>query len=145
MTAHDTALRRVLTITGLAVAISAVVTLGIDIPIGMRSPAGDGMAPGMTSIFEPILLAKVFISTFNLVVLLALGWSYLSVYRDLPNTFTRSLLVITGALFLYALSSNPVLHLLFGYHGGIGLGPFTFLPDLFAAVAVVLLLHQSYQ
>jgi hypothetical protein len=32
-----------------------------------------------------------------------------------------------------------------GADPGDGLGPFTFLPDLFAAIAVVMLLYQSYQ
>jgi hypothetical protein len=146
MTPSNQPLRRVLTIAGVAVALSALVTWGIDIPLNAVAPrAGGGMGPGhgMATPFEPVLRAKIFLSTFNLFVILALGWTYLSLYRELPNPFTGSLLVVTAALFLYALSSNPVISLLFGYRGGIGLGPFTFLPDLFAAVAVVLLLYQS--
>lgn len=147
-------LRRVLAITAVAVVVSVLVTLGTDTtvfgPGGMMprmGPGGGGMGPGggqMTS-FEPVLQAKILLSTFNLVVLLALGWSYLSLYRELPNQFTGSLLLVTAALFFYALSSNPVVSLVFGYRGGVGFGPFTFLPDLFAAVAVVTLLYQSYR
>lgn len=87
----------------------------------------------------------MFISTFNVLVLLALLWSYAAVYRDLPNRFTGSLLLVTVALLLYALASNPVVHLLFGYGGTTGLGPFSFLPGLFAAVAVTVLLYQSFR
>jgi hypothetical protein len=142
----------VLAITAVAVVVSVLVTLGTDTtvfgPGGMmpRMGPGGGMGPGAGQpSFEPVLQAKILLSTFNLVVLLALGWSYLSLYRELPNQFTGSLLLVTSALFLYALSSNPVVSLVFGYRGGIGLGPFTFLPDLFAAVAVVTLLYQSYR
>ncbi|MFB6129974.1 MAG: hypothetical protein ABEJ28_04030 [Salinigranum sp.] len=149
MTLTDRPLRRVVAVTVVAVALSALVALFVDLPFGPGGGPGmgPGMGPGqaMGSPFGPLVQAKVFLSTFNLIVLLALGWSYLSLYRELPNGFTASLLVVTAALFLYALSSNPVIPRLFGFRGGPGLGPFTFLPDLFAAVAVVLLLYQSYR
>lgn len=80
-----------------------------------------------------------------MVFLLALGLSYLSVYRELPNPFTRSLLVVTAPLFLYAVAPNPVVSIVSGYRGGVRLGPLTFLPDLFAAVAVSLLRYGSYR
>lgn len=147
MTNRSHSLRRVVLITGVAVVVSTLVALGVEIPLGGRGMSGGGgMGTGraMAAAFEPVVQIKVFLSTFNLVVILALGWAYLSVYRSLPNPFTRSLLVVTLALFFYALASNPVISLLFGYRG-LGLGPFTFLPDLFAAVAVVVLLYQSYQ
>ncbi|MEF8775662.1 MAG: hypothetical protein V5A43_04060 [Haloarculaceae archaeon] len=148
-------LRRLLLVLALATVVGVVVALVSDVPVrilgGFHGGGGIGHGPGMGpggaigTPFEPLVLVKVFLATFNLVVLLALGWSYLSLYRDLPNRFTGSLLLVTGALFLYALASNPVISLAFGYRGDIGLGPFTFLPDLFAAVAVTVLLYQSYQ
>lgn len=92
-----------------------------------------------------LLSIKLFVSTFNIVVLLALVATYVSLYRDLPNRFTLSLIVFSGALLLYALASNPVVQLLFGFRGGVSLGPFVFLPDLFAGVAIVVLLYQSYK
>lgn len=151
----ETPLRRLLLVLTLATVVGVVAALVSDVPVqvigGFHGGGGMGPGPGMGAggtmgtPFEPLVLVKVFLATFNLVVLLALGWSYLSLYRDLPNRFTGSLLLVTGALFLYALASNPVVSLVFGYRGDIGLGPFTFLPDLFAAVAVTVLLYQSYQ
>jgi len=152
-------LRRVAIVLAVAAVLGAVAALTSDLPVQFfGGPHGGGMGPGngmghggggmdgaMGTPFEPLVLVKVFLATFNLVVLLALAWSYLALYRELPNRFTRSLLLVTGALFLYALASNPVTSLVFGYRGGLGLGPFTFLPDLFAAVAVTVLLYQSYQ
>jgi hypothetical protein len=84
-----------------------------------------------------LLSAKLFVSTFNVVVLVA-------IYRDIPNQFTLSLLLFCLALLLYALTSNPLVHVYLGFRGGVQLGLFTFLPDLFAGVAVVALLYQSY-
>ncbi|WP_231727749.1 hypothetical protein [Haloferax profundi] len=52
------------------------------------------------------------------------------------------MLLFTAALLLYALTSSPLLSLLLGFRGS-GLGPFTFLPDLFAAVAITFLTYQS--
>jgi len=91
-----------------------------------------------------LLSAKLFVSTFNVVVLLALVATYLSIYRDIPNQFTLSLLLFCVALLLYALTSNPLVHVFLGFRGGPQLGLFTFLPDLFAGVAVVALLYQSH-
>ena len=104
---------------------------------------GRRMAPPRGVGFESSL--RLFLSTYNVVLLLALTWSYGVVYRDLPNRFTGSLLTFAVALLLYAMASNPAIHVLFGFHGGPELGPFLFLPDLFAAVAVTVLLYQSFQ
>jgi len=142
--------RTVLLVVGVAAVLSALLALGVELPLragGGMAPGG-GMGPGGAGVggpFETVVQLKVFLATFNVLVLLVLGWSYLSLYRGLPNPFTGSLLVVVAALFLYALASNPVVSLLFGYRGGLGLGPFTFLPDLFAAVAITLLLYQSYR
>ncbi|MFB6076122.1 MAG: hypothetical protein ABEK17_03170 [Candidatus Aenigmatarchaeota archaeon] len=98
----------------------------------------------MFRIIESTLKIKVFISTLNVILIFSLFWNYMSIYKEMPNKFTLSLLIFTVALFLYAISANPVLHLLFGFRGG-GLGPFRFIPDTFALIAVVLLLQQSFE
>jgi hypothetical protein len=76
----------------------------------------------------------------------ALVANYVSLYRELPNQFTGSLLVFTVALLLYALSSNPLVWVLVRRAGAplaVNIGGFVFLPDLFAAIAVVVLYYQS--
>jgi hypothetical protein len=109
-----------------------------------------------TSVFErprladrPLFLllvrAKLLVTTFNILLLVILSSIYVSLYRELPNQFTLSLLVFSVALLLFAITSNPVLHHLLGFRGGPGLGPFTFIPDLFASVATVVLIYQSYR
>lgn len=95
--------------------------------------------------FELFLFIKVFVSTLNIVLLIILLWNYLSIYREIPNRFTLSLMIFSLALLLYALSSNPMMTQLMGFRHGVGLGPFTFLPDIFASVAVVILLDMSYE
>lgn len=119
----------------LAAAASAAIALGVSAPAGPHR--------GPFRVMETVMQVKVFLSTFNVLLLLALTWSYLSVYRGLPNRFAGSLVLVSVALLLYALASNPLVYLLFGFRGGGGLGPFTFLSDAFASVAVVVLLYQS--
>ncbi|MFW5945486.1 MAG: hypothetical protein ACOCTN_01250 [Candidatus Natronoplasma sp.] len=95
--------------------------------------------------FDTFLGIKVFISSFTLILLTVLLWNYISIYREMPNRFTLSLIIVSLALLLYALFSNPFVPLILGFKHGVGLGPFTFLPDLFAATAVIVLLYQSYK
>jgi hypothetical protein len=106
---------------------------------------GPGMGPGSRQSPGLFLDVRMFLSTYSVLLLVALTWSYVRMYRRLPNRFTVSLVLFTTALFLYAISSNPAVHLLFGFRGGPTLGPFVFIPDLFAALAVTILLYQSYQ
>lgn len=91
-----------------------------------------------------LLNVKLFVSTFNVVVL-ALVATYASIYRGMPNPFTLSLTLFSLALLLYALTSNPAIHVLLGFRGSPLLEPFTFVPDGFAGVAIAVLLYQSYR
>ncbi|MEF8825012.1 MAG: hypothetical protein V5A34_00810 [Halapricum sp.] len=136
-------------VVAVAAALSALVAFVVEPQVfghvgrGMGPGTGPGMGSGQESgTFTDL---RLFVSTFNVLVLLVLTGTYLSVYRDLPNPFTLSLLLFSVALLLYALASNPAVHVLFGYRTGPEIGPFAFLPDLFAAVAVTVLLYQSYQ
>lgn len=92
---------------------------------------------------ETVLQVKMFVSTFSAILMLVLLWNYVAVYRRMSNRFTLSLVIFTVALLLYALASNPLIHLSFGFRGA-GLGPFAFIPDLFATAAVIVLLHRSF-
>ena len=130
-----------------AALLSGLVALFVE-PQTVGGMMGPGMRPGMgPGMAEPGIETdlRMFLSTYNVLLLLVLTWSYLVVYRDLPNRFTGSLLLFAVALLLYAMASNPAVHVLFGFRGGPELGPFAFLPDLFAAFAVTVLLYQSFQ
>lgn len=92
-----------------------------------------------------LLIVKTFFSTFTTVLLIMLLLTYARIYRGLPNRFTLGLLGFIVSLMLYALTANPLIALLFGFHQLVTPGPFTFLPDLFASVSVIILLQQSYK
>lgn len=135
---ENTGLRKTGLVVGIAVLISGVISILAGIP-DFGFPV-HGPPVGM----ETVLRVKLFVTTLTGIVLLALLWNYASVYRDMPNRFTLSLLLFTVALLLYAVSSNPLLPLLLGFSHGATLGPFVFLPDIFASVAAIVLLYQSF-
>lgn len=91
-----------------------------------------------------LLQTKVFFSTLNIGLLTALTLNYFNIYRNLSSKFAQSLLLTSGALLIYAVTSSPLLHVYLGFRGG-GLGPFTFIPDIFVSAASMLLLYRSYQ
>jgi hypothetical protein len=128
--------------TGAVVGIASIVSGVIAFTVGLPDLGFPPHAPPVG--IESVLRIKLFVTTLNVVVLLTLLWNYIAVYRDLPNRFTLSLLLITVALLLYAVSSNPLLPILLGFRHGTTLGPFVFIPDLFASIAVIVLLYQSY-
>lgn len=129
---------KTVTVLGLAAVLSGVVTVTSSVP----TPITPTHEPPIA--LETAVRIKLFVTTFNAVVILSLLWNYGMIYRDIPNRFTLSLAVVTLALLFYAVMSNPLLPMLLGFMQGTTLGPFTFLPDIFASIAATILLYQSY-
>ena len=82
------------------------------------------------------------ISTLNVTLLIFLLVMYLQMYISGKIEFTLWLAIICTVLLLNALTSNPLVHWIFGFHG-FGLGPFAMLPDIFTLVASVILLYLT--
>lgn len=135
MMRERSALVKTAIVTGAAVLVGLVATLTLG-----RFPPSPWGPPGLL-VF--LVRVQLFVTTFNLVMLVALTGSYVSLYRDLPNRYTRSMLVLSVALLLYALTSNPFVPLLFGFPPRPDLGPFVFLPDLFVGLAIIVIFYQS--
>ncbi|MGB9622272.1 MAG: hypothetical protein ACPL07_00360 [Candidatus Bathyarchaeia archaeon] len=109
------------------------------------SPVSQPLQPfPLRDLFEVYLLAKMIITTVNLVLLLLVFVIYIRIYNNTGSKFSLGLVFFTIALILYAATSNPILHFLMGFRG-IGLGPFTMLPDLFTLIASAILLYLSRQ
>jgi hypothetical protein len=88
--------------------------------------------------------AKSIISIVNVTLLAALLYVYTKIYGDVKSKFTLGLIIMQLALLVYALTSNPLLQVLFGFRAE-GLGPFAMLPDLFASVGLSILLYLSLE
>jgi len=119
---------------------AAVAGLVATLSLELLPPSPHGPPPELLLLLVRI---QLFVTTFNLVMLLALLGLYVSLYRDLPNKYTRSLILLSLALLLYAVTSNPLVHLLFGYRGPPSSGPFVFVPHAFVGFAIIVLFYQS--
>ena len=125
--------------TVLLVTIAASVALGVTLLVWtfLEQPFS-----GEYLIRNLFILTKVFVSIFTATILLGVGVTYFRIYRRLPNPFTRTLLLINVSLLLYAIWANPIVWVVFGVEPT-GIGLFTVLPDIFTALAAVMLLQQS--
>ena len=97
------------------------------------------------SIFGDIELfykIQAILSSINATLLIFLLATYVDMYRKLKSEFTIGLILFSLTLLLYALTSNPLLRLLFGYQA-FGLGPFAMLPDLFSTLALGVLMYLT--
>jgi len=91
---------------------------------------------------ELFYTVKTVVSSLNATLLVLLMLAYIHIYVKTKSTFTVALLIFSAVLLLYAFSSNPLVHWTFGYYA-FGLGPFAMLPDLFALVALCILLYVT--
>ncbi|MBI5000159.1 MAG: hypothetical protein HZB92_01325 [Euryarchaeota archaeon] len=135
----------VLAIVG-AVAAAAIVSALVCIMF-IKPPEQMGPAPHPGIRPDPIdrdlfMVPRGVITTVNLTLSAILIFIYISIYRKTKSEFTVSLIVVMMALFLYALLSNPLIPMLFGYRL-FGMGLFTMLPELFTTIALVALLYIS--
>lgn len=91
---------------------------------------------------EVFYTAKSVISTVNVALVLVLLLIYVDVYRKTKAQFSVGLIIFSLVLLFYTLSSNPFMHMLFGFRA-FGLGPFAMLPDALTFAALIILLYLS--
>lgn len=103
-----------------------------------------GTRPPPSGDIEVFYTIKTVISSINLTLLVFLLVTYVDIYRKTKSEFTIGLMIFAMVLLLYALSSNPLVHQLFGFRA-FGLGPFAMLPDLFTLAALITLLYLTYK
>ncbi|MEI6795274.1 MAG: hypothetical protein WCK39_00265 [Methanomassiliicoccales archaeon] len=88
--------------------------------------------------------ANVVLSTVNTALLIAIVYIYVGIYREIKSKITLGQILVMLAFLAYAITSNPALQLAFGFRAE-GLGPFAMIPDLFAAIALSILLQMSLE
>ena len=100
---------------------------------------------GHRRLFENVIIAKVFFTSINIILLSALSINYYRIYSEMSTKMARSLTVFSLALLMYAITSSPLFQAFFGIRGGPGLGIFAYIPDLFVTIASGIILYESYQ
>jgi hypothetical protein len=91
---------------------------------------------------ELFYTAKTVVSTINATLLIFLLITYIDIYMTTKSEFTIGLIIFSMVLLLYALTTNPLVHRIFGFYA-VGLGPFAMLPDVFTCVALAVLLYLT--
>ena len=123
----------------ISVAIVAAGAIGLFLAEVFLPPvAGVGMQ-GQSGFF---LRAKSMLTTSNMAFAVILMAGYIKLYTEVKSKFTLGLLFMMTSLFIYAATSNPLVHALSGFCLS-GLGPFTMIPDIFAAAALGILVYLS--
>lgn len=107
-------------------------------PFDPRWPPGDRIR-GDIELFYTI---KTVVSTVNVTLLIFLLITYIDIYTGTKSEFTIGLIIFSMVLLLYALTTNPLVHWIFGFRA-VGLGPFAMLPDLFTCMALGVLLYLT--
>jgi hypothetical protein len=123
----------------------AAVMIGLIIAPMILPPRGSPPPPAIPindDLMGLLLTIKTVISFVNIVLILPLLGIYWDLYREVRSQFTIGLILVVFALLLYAITSNPLLHVFFGY-SITGIGPFAIIPDLFSTFALVVLLYLS--
>jgi len=95
--------------------------------------------PGDIELFYTV---QTVVSTINVALVIILLLMYIDIYRKTRSEFTVGLIIFSMILSLYTLASNPIIHWAFGFRA-FGLGPFAMLPDIFACIALSVLLYLS--
>lgn len=100
--------------------------------------------PAWVELLPALIVAKIMLTTVNLVLLTVLLILYADIYHKTGSSFSLGLMIFAVALLLYTITENPVVHGVAGFKVS-GLGPFTILPDFFTCVASAILLYLSRQ
>jgi hypothetical protein len=109
---------------------------------GPPPPGKPMIEPPNPDELQVYLTMKTIISTVNAGLTIYLLATYLEIYLRTHAEFTIGLIVFAMTLFFYAITSNPLLSVVFMF-GSYGFGLFTALPELFTTAAVVVLLYLS--
>jgi hypothetical protein len=87
---------------------------------------------------------KTVFATISSILLVLLMVVYVDIYRKTGTRFSLGLVIFSGVLLFYTISSNPFLHQILGFRR-IGFGPFMMLPEIFTCIASAILLYLSRQ
>jgi len=98
--------------------------------------------PSSRGDIEFFYTVQTVVSTINVTLLIFLLITYIDMYVKTKSEFTIGLIIFSMVLLLYALTTNPLVHWIFGFRA-FGLGPFAMLPDLFTCVALGVLLYLT--
>jgi hypothetical protein len=88
---------------------------------------------------------RTVLSLINTGLLLYLTALYVGIYRETKSNFSLCLVLFSVTLFLYSITSNPILIWVNGFQEANVFNIFNFLPDIFTTLASAILIYLSRQ
>ncbi len=88
---------------------------------------------------------RTVLAIINSVLLVYLMVLYYGIYRETKSTFSLCLVLFAATLFLYSITSNPIMIWINGFNGANIFSLFNLLPDVFTTLASAILIYLSRQ
>jgi small-conductance mechanosensitive channel len=136
------------------VSVIAIIIASFMIPLWVKAPQNEPgkqpeppqppQTPAPLHAQQPSVQLKTVISFINIGLIIPLFIIYAGIYRRLKSSFTLGLMAVILALGMYAVFSNPLIVSLLGGHVA-DIGVFQIVPDLFATVALIILVRISLE
>ena len=92
-------------------------------------------------LLQNFLIPTMLITSISTLLLIYLITNYVSVFLKTKSEFSIGLLLFSIALLVQALTTNPLVKLLFEFKGPMGL--FDLIPSIFTLIAVIALVYLS--
>ena len=122
--------------------LALLLALGIFVVFDSAMPFRHlGSRAEVAELLQNIFLLHIGLSTAMILLSLYLLFTYLKDYLQLKSKFTLGLLIVVFSFMLFAISTNPALHIFLGVYGSKGL--FNMVPYVFATVALAVLVWIS--
>ncbi len=88
---------------------------------------------------------RTVLAVINMGLLAYLMFLYGGIYRETKSNFSLCLLLLSVTLFLYAITSNPIMIWINGFQSASVWNMFNILPDVFTTLASAILIYLSRQ
>ena len=92
---------------------------------------------------EFFITGRIIVSSLNSILYGYLTYFYVMLYRGNKSKFTLGLSALSIVLFIYAISSNPVVLQFFRVSTPIWFSVFNIVPDVFATIAALIMIYLS--
>ena len=92
---------------------------------------------------ENYFMFRIILSSLNMILYGYILYLYTLLYRETSSKFSFGLIMLSGALLVYSLTSNPMVLQLFRGSEPIWFGIFNFIPDIFASLAAFIMIYLT--
>lgn len=92
---------------------------------------------------ENYITYRIILSSLNMILYGYILYLYIQLYRETTSKFSLGLILLSGALLIYSLTSNPMILQIFRGSEPIWFSIFNFIPDIFASLAAFIMIYLT--